>query len=77
MQPAEPVSEIPAALKEFDAKIRDSGEIAISYKFGQVSVAKIIEAFHASGGRIGDLRTEEPDLEDVFLALTYHRGDAA
>lgn len=77
IMPAEPVSEIPPALKDFDAKLRDTGEIAISYKFGQVSVAKIIEAFHASGGRIGDLRTEEPDLEDVFLALTYHRPDAA
>ena len=28
----------------------------------------------ASGVAIKDLSTEDPDLEDVFLALTYHDG---
>ena len=37
----------------------------------------MIEKFNAAGGRIADLRTEEADLEDVFLALTYNRQDAS
>ena len=40
------------------------------------SVAEMIEKFRASGARIDDLRTEEADLEDVFLALTYRRESA-
>ena len=50
---------------------RPDGSLAITYKFGEASVADMIETYRASGQRIADLRTEEPDLEDVFLALTY------
>jgi ABC-2 type transport system ATP-binding protein len=30
-----------------------------------------MDAARAAGVHFRDLRTEEPDLEDVFLALTY------
>ena len=35
----------------------------------------VLAAVRASGVQIRDLTTEQPDLEDVFLSLTY--GDAA
>ncbi len=73
IEPVEALTRIPAELDGFDAEIRQDGALAISYRYGQQSVAEMIEKFRASGGRIDDLRTEEPDLEDVFLALTYHR----
>lgn len=73
IEPVEALARIPAELDGFDAEIRQDGALAISYRYGQQSVAEMIEKFRASGGRIDDLRTEEPDLEDVFLALTYHR----
>ena len=76
IEPAEALSAVPAELAGFDAEIRDDGALAISYRRGQQSVAEMIEKFRASGGRIDDLRTEEPDLEDVFLALTYNREEA-
>lgn len=76
IEPVEALSVVPGELAEFDAEIRDDGALAISYRRGQQSVAEMIEKFRASGGRIDDLRTEEPDLEDVFLALTYNRDGA-
>jgi len=71
IEPRDPLEAVPAGFEAYDAAIRD-GALAITYKTGEASVAEMIERFHASGGRIGDLRTEEPDLEDVFLALTYN-----
>ncbi|WP_339740919.1 ABC transporter ATP-binding protein [uncultured Maricaulis sp.] len=74
--PGEALGAVPASLDGLDAEIRADGSLAISYRFGEVSVAEMIERFHASGARIADLRTEEADLEDVFLSLTYNREDA-
>ncbi|SDM65024.1 ABC transporter ATP-binding protein [Maricaulis salignorans] len=74
--PGEALPAVPASLDGLDAEIRPDGSLAISYRFGEVSVAEMIERFHASGARIADLRTEEADLEDVFLSLTYNREDA-
>ncbi|WP_339744423.1 ABC transporter ATP-binding protein [uncultured Maricaulis sp.] len=74
--PGEALTAVPASLDGLDAEIRPDGSLAISYHFGAVSVAEVIERYHASGAHIADLRTEEADLEDVFLSLTYHREDA-
>ena len=73
IEPAEPLSAVPESLSGFDAEIREGGALAITYRYGKASVAEMIEKFHASGCRIEDLRTEEADLEDVFLSLTYNR----
>ena len=37
----------------------------------EASVEQVLAAVRAAGVHIKDLRTEDPDLEDVFLALTY------
>jgi ABC-2 type transport system ATP-binding protein len=75
IEPVEALNAVPGELSEYEAEIREDGALAITYRYGQQSVADMIEKFRASGGRIDDLRTEEPDLEDVFLALTYNRQD--
>jgi ABC-2 type transport system ATP-binding protein len=76
IDPVDPMSDIPAELAQYDAEIRADGALAITYRYGEQSVAEMIEKFRASGHRIDDLRTEEADLEDVFLALTYNRETA-
>ena len=76
IDPVEPLTAVPAELAEYDAEIREDGALAITYRYGEQSVAEMIEKFRASGARIDDLRTEEADLEDVFLALTYRRESA-
>jgi len=70
IDPVEPLDRAPAGFESQEAEIRPDGSLAITYKHGEASVAAMIEIYRASGARIADLRTEEPDLEDVFLALT-------
>jgi ABC-2 type transport system ATP-binding protein len=76
IDPVEPLKTVPEELADYDAEIREDGALAITYRYGEQSVAEMIEKFRASGARIDDLRTEEADLEDVFLALTYNREPA-
>lgn len=71
IEPVEALKAVPAGFEQQEAVIRPDGSLAITYRFGEASVADMIETYRASGQRIADLRTEEPDLEDVFLALTY------
>ena len=56
----------------FDVVARANGAFAISYKKGQSSVEQVLAAVRAAGVTIADITTEDPDLEDVFLALTYN-----
>ena len=72
--PEEPFAEVPV-LPGFEAQRRSADSFVISYKTGQSSVEQVLAAVRAAGIRIRDITTEDPDLEDVFLALTY--GDAS
>jgi len=69
--PNETISSIPSDLQDLDAAIGEDGSLVISYRAGTDSISGLLARFKASGLSIGDLRTEEPDLEDVFMALTY------
>jgi ABC-2 type transport system ATP-binding protein len=62
-------------LAGFETKPRANGAFAVTYRTGQSSVEQVLAAVRAAGVRIKDITTEDPDLEDVFLALTY--GDAS
>lgn len=53
-----------------DAEKRPDGSLALTYRSTRTSAQDVLNAVQAAGIRIRDLRTEEPDLEDVFLALT-------
>ncbi|MDO8297345.1 MAG: ABC transporter ATP-binding protein [Caulobacter sp.] len=68
--PEEPVATAPD-LTGFETKLRSGGSFAVTYKTGQSSVEQVLAAVRASGLHIKDIATEDPDLEDVFLALTY------
>ena len=73
--PEEPVGTAPD-LTGFETKLRSGGSFAVTYKTGQSSVEQVLAAVRASGLHIKDIATEDPDLEDVFLALTYDAPDA-
>ncbi len=74
--PEEPVTVAPV-LPGFDTKIRAGGAFAVSYKTGQSSVEQVLAAVRAAGLHIKDIATEDPDLEDVFVSLTYGSATAA
>ncbi|MEM8731971.1 MAG: ABC transporter ATP-binding protein [Pseudomonadota bacterium] len=69
IQPDQPVTTLPQA-PGIEATHRPGGAIALSYRSQQTSAQEVISAAQAAGITIRDVRTEQADLEDVFLALT-------
>ena len=53
---------------------RADGTIAITYHAGETPAEAVLEAVHAAGIAIRDVRTEQADLQDVFLDLTRSRA---
>ena len=72
--PQDNLTSIPKTLSDFATDIRDDGTLAITYRTTQTKIPELLELISAANITIADLRTEEPDLEDVFMALTYDRG---
>ena len=56
-------------------RVRDApaaaGGFSVGYRTGQSSVEQVLAAIRAAGLHIKDISTEDPDLEDVFVSLTY------
>jgi ABC-2 type transport system ATP-binding protein len=74
--PQEPLVMVPD-LGGFEARIRAGGDLAITFKSGEAGVEQVLTAVRNAGVIIKDLATENPDLEDVFMALTYGAPAAA
>ena len=68
--PMEPVTVAPT-LEGFETKLRAAGTFEVSYKTGTSSVEQVLAAVRAQGLHIQDIATEDPKLEEVFMALTY------
>jgi ABC-2 type transport system ATP-binding protein len=49
---------------------REDGTLAVSYRARQTSAEDVLSMLRDNGVRIRDVRTEQADLEDVFLSLT-------
>jgi ABC-2 type transport system ATP-binding protein len=69
IHPQSPLDSAPA-LPGLETAMRRDGALAVSYRAADVTVEAILERVKAAGVAIRDLATEEPDLEDVFVALT-------
>lgn len=74
--PRDPLNAVPGTLSGLNASIDSAGNLSISYRSGSQSISGLLEMVKSAGISIADLRTEEPDLEDVFMALTYESGKA-
>ena len=70
--PTTDITAVPSALSALDASVED-GRLRIAYRSGKDSISAMLNQVKAAGLSIADLKTEEPDLEDVFMALTYDR----
>lgn len=68
--PMEELSHVPESLSDLDAEVED-GNLVITYQKGTDSVTGLMNRVKDAGLSIDDLRTDQPDLEDVFLQLTY------
>lgn len=56
-----------------DVSLRPGGTLAITYQSARMSAEAVLEAVRVAGIRIRDVRTEQADLQDVFLDLTRSR----
>ena len=72
--PIEPLEALPAGLDGLETLLRADGALAIHYRPHEHTVEELLSRIMAVGVRIKDLRIEEPDLEDVFVALTTPTG---
>ncbi|WP_377192123.1 ABC transporter ATP-binding protein [Ruegeria meonggei] len=72
--PDAPVTGLPVA-DGVEAALRDDGSLVLHYRSAQTSAERVLESVRTADIRIRDVRTEEADLEDVFLALTSAQSD--
>ena len=68
--PKDALSAVPETLSGVDAVLREDGSLAITYRASETGIGRLLEKVREAGIGIADLATEEPDLEDVFVALT-------
>jgi len=68
--PREALEGVPAGLEGLDVRLRPDGALAINFRSAETGIGRLLEQVRAAGVGIEDLATEEPDLEDVFVALT-------
>ncbi len=72
IHPDEDVTRLPEA-PGIQVDQRADGSLALSYQTHVTSAEAVLEAVHGAGIRIRDVKTEQADLQDVFLELTRSR----
>lgn len=73
IQPMEPLNAAPD-MNGIEAQLRDDGALVLRYSQKSISAEDVLSAVHAQGIKIRDVKTQEADLEDVFLNLTKSRS---
>lgn len=68
--PQDALASVPVSLGNLDADLRQDGSLAITFRANETGIGRLLEQVRAAGISIADLATEEPDLEDVFVAMT-------
>ncbi|WP_417726925.1 ABC transporter ATP-binding protein [Roseovarius sp.] len=72
IQPDKPVVTLPAG-EGLTVVQRSDGALVITYKSAATTAEAVLAAVHAAGITIRDVKTEQADLQDVFLDLTRSR----
>ena len=53
-----------------NAKLTEDGELNITFHSSETGIGRLLERVREAGISVGDLSTEQPNLEDVFVAMT-------
>ncbi len=59
------------------AELKADGSIHVTYRPSETRVSDLLNGLNAAGISVRDLSTQEADLEDVFLELTYGTDERA
>ena len=76
IQPVTELSAVPGALDRLGTKLQPDGRLMIPFNPTVTALEDILSLVRETGIQIQDLSTEESDLEDVFLKLTYGADEA-
>jgi ABC-2 type transport system ATP-binding protein len=68
--PREPLTAVPAGMSHLDATLAENGNLIIAFRTSETGIGRLLEDVREAGVSIGDLSTEQPNLEDVFVAMT-------
>ncbi|MEM1400831.1 MAG: ABC transporter ATP-binding protein, partial [Pseudomonadota bacterium] len=66
---------LPESLAPWQAELPDPTCLLIRYRPSETKLGEILGAMNQAGIAIGDLSTEETDLQDIFLQLTRADND--
>ena len=69
IHPASPADILPQGAG-LDVSRRPDGSLAISYHTQETTAEQVLNAVREAGVSIRDVKTEQADLQDVFLDLT-------
>ena len=75
IHPASSIKSLPQSISDIGGKLNEDGEIVIHFSPSTITVGEILKKIAATEIEISDLRTEESDLEDIFLQLTKSRKE--
>jgi len=68
--PRQPLSSVPASLSSLNAELADDGVLNITFHNSETGIGRLLEQVREAGISVADLSTEQPNLEDVFVAMT-------
>ncbi len=74
---AQPLTAVPEALARFHATLQSPQELHVNYRPSDNAMHAILDAVHAANLAVADMRTEEVELEDIFLQLTASPATAS
>ena len=72
IQPDSPIRTLPEG-PGLTVSRRDGGALEITYHSAETPAEAVLAAVHDAGISIRDVKTEQADLQDVFLELTRSR----
>lgn len=68
--PKEALQAVPDALSGLNATLSESGDLNITFRSSETGIGRLLERVREAGIGVADLSTEQPNLEDVFVAMT-------
>lgn len=68
--PKEALQAVPDALSGLNATLSGSGDLNITFRSSETGIGRLLERVREAGIGVADLSTEQPNLEDVFVAMT-------
>jgi ABC-2 type transport system ATP-binding protein len=68
--PVNVINKVPQVLSDIGGKLNEEGDIVIHFSPSSITVGEILKKVSETDIEIADLKTEESDLEDIFLQLT-------